>query len=95
MHVVVEPIDGTELDRMITALLNATGLVRQVIELSKARPGVEGVAIIGLAAEHLRAALVLLAEHREDTELALVTQILAEATLLLADDLGLDLSPGG
>jgi hypothetical protein len=94
MHVVVEPTDGAELDRLITALLNATGLVRQVVELSEARPGVEGVAVIGLAAEHLRAALVLLAEHRGDGDLALVTQVLAEATLLLADDLGLDLFPG-
>ena len=93
MHVVVEPIDGAEPDCLITALLNATGLVRQVIESSSARPRVEGVAIIGLAAEHLRAALLLLAEHHGDAELVLVTQVLAEATLLLADDLGLDPFP--
>jgi hypothetical protein len=90
MHVVVEPIDGAELDRLITALLNATGLVGRVVESSRERPGIAGVEIIGLAAEHLRAALVLLAEHRGDDELAVATQVLAEATLLLANDLGLE-----
>jgi hypothetical protein len=62
MHVLVEPIDGGELDRLITALLNATG-VRQVIENSSGHPGAEGVAIIGFAADQLRAALWLLAER--------------------------------
>lgn len=47
------------------------------------------MAVITLAAEHLRAVLVLLAEHRGDEELALVTQVLAEATLIVGADLGL------
>ena len=34
MTLIVEPLDGAELDRLITALLNATGAVHQVIEAS-------------------------------------------------------------
>jgi hypothetical protein len=34
--------------------------------------------------------LTVLAELRSDDELALVTQVLAEATLLVAEDLGLE-----
>jgi hypothetical protein len=41
-------------------------------------------------ADRLRGLLTLLAELRSDEELALVTQVLAEATLLVAEDLGLE-----
>lgn len=89
MRLIVEPRDGPELDRLITALLNATGIVSHVIGAAEARPGVGGVAVIDLAAEHLRGALVVLAEHRGDEELALLTQLLAEATMIVGADLGL------
>jgi hypothetical protein len=78
---------ASELDRLITALLNATGVVGRVIETTDRREAV-GVDVIGLVVERLRAVLAVLAEHRRDEDLALVAEVLAETTLLVADDLG-------
>jgi hypothetical protein len=89
MHVTVEPAGGHELDRLITALLNATGVVRRLIETAEQPPETDGVAVIGLVAQRLRGVLALLSEHHSDEELALGTQLLAETTLLAADHLGL------
>ena len=89
MDISVEPTDGHELDRFITALLNATGAMRRIIESVDHSPEVDGEAVIGLVAERLAGVLALLAEHRSDEELALGTQLVAETTLLVADDLGL------
>ena len=89
MDITVEPTDGHELDRFITALLNATGAMRRVIESVDHSPELDGEAVIGLAAERLAGVLALLAEHRSDQELALGTQLVAETTLLVAADLGL------
>ena len=90
MRIVVEPQHGHELDRLITALLNATGVVHRAIEATGHPPGAGGVEIVGLVADRLRGALTLLAELRSDKELAEATQVLAEATLLVAGDLGLE-----
>ena len=90
MHITVEPLDGSELERLVTVLLNATGVVKRALEETECPPGADGVAVIGAAAERIRRTLGLLAEHRADEELALVTGVLAEATLLLAAHLGLD-----
>lgn len=90
MRVRVEPQDGRELDRLITALLNATGAVHRVIDESGDREAADGVDVIGMAADRLRGILVLLAEHNSDEELGLVTSVLAETTLLVAVDLGLE-----
>ena len=84
MHVIVEPRDGHEIDRLITALLNATGLVSHVVELADDDPARDGVEVIGIAAGRLRDALVLLVEGRSDDELAVVTGVLAEITLRVA-----------
>ena len=89
MYVSVEPLAGSELERLITALVNATGCVHRVIEGTKRPPDADGAEVIGVIAEHLRAVLTAMAEHRGDEELAVVTGVLAEATLLIADDLGL------
>jgi hypothetical protein len=90
MRILVEPQNGHDLDRLITALLNATGVVHRVIEATDHPRAADGLEIVGLVADRIRALLTVLAELRSDEELALVTQVLAEATLLMAADLGLE-----
>jgi len=96
MAIPVEPFEGAELERLITALLNATGAVQQVIgrELDG---GGEGVEVIGRSAERLRAILAVVAEHHGDEELRVITEFLAIATMLIAEEEGLagDFYPGG
>jgi hypothetical protein len=88
MYITVEPRDGRELDRLITALLNASGVMHRIIEDCKGRKGLEGLAIIDAAAARTRHAVAVMAEHRNDHELALVTGALAEMALLMATDIG-------
>lgn len=88
MRPLVEPLDGHEIERLITALLNATGAVHRVIQATDARPAADGVEIIGMVADRLRCVLAPLAEHTSDEELALVTGALAETTVLVASELG-------
>jgi len=90
MRIVVEPEDGHELDRLVTALLSATGVVHRAIEDTPRPRRAEGLEIVGVVADRLRDSLALLAELRTDEELALATQVLAEATLLVAGELGLE-----
>jgi hypothetical protein len=87
MAIYVEPLEGAELDRLITALLNATGAVRQVIDRGM-DDGCEGVEVIGRSAERLRAILAVVAEHHGDKELAVITEFLAIATMLIAEEEG-------
>jgi hypothetical protein len=90
MRILVEPQNGHDLDRLITALLNATGVVHRVIEDTERPPAAGGVEVVGLVADRLRESLTVLAELRSDDQLGLATQVLAEATLLVAGDLGLE-----
>ena len=90
MTIQVEPLAGSDLDRLITALLNVTGVVHQTMEATDAPADADGVAFIGLVAQRLRRPLSLLAEMHSDAELGLATQVLAQATLLAAADLGMD-----
>ncbi|MCL4288423.1 MAG: hypothetical protein KJ006_12370 [Thermoleophilia bacterium] len=87
MAILVEPFEGAELERLITALLNATGAVQQVIgqALEGGGPGVE---VIGRSAERLRAILAVVAEHHGDEELRVITEFLAIATMLIAEEEG-------
>jgi hypothetical protein len=87
MRIVVEPENGTDLERLITALLNVTGVVHRFIETAQSRPGLDGLEIIEAVAQRLHRSLGPLAELRSDEELGEVTQVLAEATLLAAGDL--------
>jgi hypothetical protein len=87
MAIFVEPLEGAELDRLITALLNATGEVRQIIDRGM-DDGCEGVEVIGRSAERLRAILAVVAEHHGDEELAVITEFLAIATMLIAEEEG-------
>ena len=90
MRIQVEPEDGPDLDRLITALLNATGVVRRLIGATPQPSGAGGVEMIGLVAQRMRDSLALLAELRSDEELALATEVLAQATLLVASELGIE-----
>jgi hypothetical protein len=90
MRIVVEPQFGHDLDRLITALLNATGVVHRAIEDTARPPDADGVEIVGLVADRIHGSLTVLAELRSDEELALATQVLAEATLMMAAELGLE-----
>jgi hypothetical protein len=42
MYITVEPRDGSELERLITALLNVTGIIRRIVEDVAARDDLEG-----------------------------------------------------
>jgi hypothetical protein len=90
MRILIEPEHGHELDRLVTALLNATGVVHRAIEDTERPPDADGVQIVGLVADRMRGSLTVLAELRSDEQLALATQVLAEATLLIAGELGLE-----
>ncbi len=89
MSIPVEPRDGPELDRLITVLLNATGVVKRVIDDSLEHANGDGVEIIGAAAKRLGTALAPLAGHRSDEQLAAAVDLLAEATVIAAADLEL------
>ncbi|MEX2194160.1 MAG: hypothetical protein WD844_02655 [Thermoleophilaceae bacterium] len=77
MYFTVEPRDGQELDRLITAMLNLTGTVRRVVEADddECAGDLDGEQVIGVCAERLRGMLTFVAEHHSDEELALVTQV--------------------
>jgi hypothetical protein len=47
MRIVVEPENGTDLERLITALLNVTGVVHRFIETAQKRPGLDGLLAAG------------------------------------------------
>lgn len=93
MAIVVEPADGAELERLVTALLNATGAVHQVIEDELAARvladgEMNGLDVIGSVAARVRAILSVIAEHHGDEELAVITEFLAVATMLIAEEEG-------
>jgi hypothetical protein len=90
MRILIEPQHGHDLDRLITALLNATGVVHRAIEDTDRPRDADGVQIVGLVADRLRGSLTVLAELRSDEEIAQATQVLAEATLLMAGELGVE-----
>lgn len=86
---VIEPVDGTELKRLITALLNATGVVQQVIGQVEAEGDADGVEIIGLCAERLRSSLSFLVEHFSDEDLFPVTCCLGIIAFQAAEHAGI------
>lgn len=92
MPPLVEPLEGPELDRVITALLNITGVVHRVVEeaVGAGPLGPHGIEVIDRAAERLREMLVLFEEHHSDEQLATVTDFLAIATMLIAERGGWD-----
>ena len=90
MRPVVEPLEGPELDRLITALLNVTGSVRMVVEEEQRSPFLEGVEVIDRCATRLRATLAVFAEHHDDEQIAPITEFLALTTMLIAQEGGFD-----
>jgi len=87
MDIMVEPVDGTELERLVTVLLNLTGLVGLVIDRSALEGGTE-VDVIGRVADRVHSSLAVVAEHHDDEDLRLVVQILLEGAVLTGEDLG-------
>ena len=92
MPPLVEPVDGPELDRVITALLNMTGVVHRILdeEIGDGPPDSTGLEVIDRAALRLRSMLVLFEEHHSDRELASITEFLALATIMVAEQGGWD-----
>ena len=62
MRIVVEPEEGHELDRLVTALLSATGVVHRAIDDTPRPQRAEGLEIVAVVADRLRDSLALLAE---------------------------------
>ncbi|MEJ7784216.1 MAG: hypothetical protein WKF96_05380 [Solirubrobacteraceae bacterium] len=89
MTIPVEPLNGSDLERLVTVLLNLTGCVRTMIE-SELDAGVSGLAVIDQVAYATHQLLAQIAEHHDDAELASAVEILAEASLLLAHGIGMD-----
>ena len=89
MNLHIEPCDGTDLERLVTVLINATGCVHTMIE-SEIDIGTEGLDVIRQVAFALRQLLAPLAEHHEDAELADTVELVAKATLLIAHGIGSD-----
>ena len=90
MGPIVEPLEGPELDRLVTALLNATGSVHMVVEEEGKGPFSDGVEVIDRCATRLRSTLAVFAEHHDDGELASITEFLALTTILIAQESGFD-----
>lgn len=89
MTIPVEPLNGSDLERLVTVLLNLSGCVNTMIE-SELDAGTAGIAVIDQVANATRQLLAEVAEHHDDEELASAVQILAEASLLLAHGIGMD-----
>lgn len=90
MSITVEPVDGTDLERLVTALLNATGCFRAMIDAELDAGLTDPLEVIGVVAEGARQLLAPVAEHHADEELAGAVEILAAASLLLALGVGMD-----
>lgn len=75
---VVEPICGPEIDRLVTALLDVSDVMRRIIETTPAFA----------ARGQTRALLARVAEHHNDEEIAYVRHFLAVCTIVLADGMG-------
>jgi hypothetical protein len=87
--VVVEPRDGDEIDRLITALINVTGTVHQLLLDVGEQSGAAGIDVIDLAADRLHDIFCVVSEQWGDEELAEVTGLFAWMTLLIAEELGI------
>lgn len=88
----VEPIDGPEIDRLITALLNVTGALHRIITETPAFEAhgyeADGPTVIAQAAARTRTLLAQVVEHHDDEELAYMRHFLAVVTVVLADGIG-------
>lgn len=89
MEIHVEPKDGGEVDRLVTALLNATAVIRRVIEVTPTAAAIDDEEEVGIVAAALSRPLSVLGEHHDDDELVMTTGFVAYAALLLADHIGI------
>lgn len=84
----VEPADGRELERLVCAMLNLTGLTKRLVD-EAIEDGVTGVAVIDRVAAEMVAMLAPVAEHTTDDELAMATAVTGFSALTLAAELDL------
>jgi hypothetical protein len=84
----VEPADGRELERLVCAVLNLTGLAKHLID-EAVEDGETGVAVIDRVAAQMVSMLAPVAEHATDDELAIATAVTGLSALTLASELGL------
>jgi hypothetical protein len=82
----VEPADGRELERLVCAMLNLSGLTKRLVD-EALEGGVTGVAVIDRVAEQMVSMLAPVAEHATDDELAVATAVTGLSTLALAAEL--------
>lgn len=85
----MEPLRGTDLQRLVTVILNIAGCVSSMIE-AELDAGVRGLAVIDQVGDAVWQLLAPVAEHHEDAEIAAAVELLAEASLLVAHGIGLD-----
>jgi hypothetical protein len=88
MTVIVEPLHGSDLERLVTALLNATGCLHTMIE-AELDAGVTGLEVIDRVGEAARRLLAPVAEHFGDDQLSVAMRVVAEAAIALAEDMGM------
>jgi AMMECR1 domain-containing protein len=84
----VEPVDGRELERLVCAVLNLTGLAKCMVD-EAVENGLYGVAVIDRVAAQMVSMLAPVAEHASDDELATATRVAGLGALALAAELGL------
>src|SRR3954453_13774454 len=88
----VEPIDGPEIDRLVTALLNASGVMHRIVESTPAFESdgydADGLTVMAQAAQRTRTLLAQVVEHHGDEELAYIRQFLAVLAVVLAHGIG-------
>ena len=84
----VEPADGRELERLVCAMLNLTGLAKRVVD-EAVEDGLTGVAVIDQVAARMVSMLAPVAEHVTDDELATATAVTGLSALTVASELGL------
>lgn len=85
----MEPLRGTDLQRLVTVILNVSGCVSSMIE-AELDAGVRGLAVIDQVGDAVWQLLAPVAEHHEDAEIAAAVELLAEASLLVAHGIALD-----
>lgn len=87
MSLTVEPHDGRELERLVTAMLNVSGLIKRLVDEAVA-DGATGVSAIDRVAEQMLTALASVAEHTTDMDLQIATVITGSSAVCLARALG-------
>lgn len=89
MSFIVEPRNGRELQRLVTAMLNMSGLIKRLVDDAVA-DGANGIAVIDGVADAVASALAPVAEHADDAEIRAATAVVGRSAICLAAALGLE-----